>query len=62
MKMPEDGTMQQSQYMSPFLYVYERSGQTMKELIVNIVGMLLGKDMGSGWDIIYAILERADES
>lgn len=24
--------------------------------------MLLGKEMASGWDIIYAILSRADES
>lgn len=62
MRLPEDEVIQQSTFLSPFLYVYERSGAATKELIVNIIGMLISKEMATGWQVIYAILEKADEN
>jgi hypothetical protein len=34
----------------------------MKDLIVNIIGMLICKEMATGWQVIYSILEKADEN
>lgn len=54
--------LQQRQFLEPFQYVYDRSGPTMKELIINIIGMLVCKDMNTGWEVIQTILEKADET
>jgi len=62
MRIPEDEVLQQRQFLEPFQYVYDRSGPTMKELIINIIGMLVCKEMNTGWEVIQAILEKADET
>lgn len=54
--------LQQRQFLEPFQYVYDRSGPTMKELIINIIGMLVCREMNTGWEVIQAILEKADET
>lgn len=32
----------------------------MKELIINIIGMLVCKEMNTGWEVLQSILEKAD--
>ena len=54
--------LQQRQFLEPFQYVYDRSGPTMKELIINIIGMLVCKDMNTGWEVIQNKKEKADET
>lgn len=44
------------QVMDAYLYIFERSNAFMKDLIVNILLNVVGKDMKSGWDSLYTIL------
>lgn len=60
MRLPENPPFEQKIYMSPFLDVFDRSNATVKELIVSILGMCIGKDLKSGWDVVFEILQKAD--
>lgn len=46
--------------MNVFLYVFERSPAYIKDLIINVLLNIVSKDMRSGWDEIYTILEISD--
>ena len=44
------------QVMDTYLHIFERSNAFMKDLIVNILLNVVGRDMKSGWDSLYTIL------
>jgi hypothetical protein len=46
--------------MSVYLYVFERSPPYTKDLIINILLNVVSKDLKSGWDELYTILEISD--
>jgi hypothetical protein len=46
--------------METYLYIFERSNIEMKDLIMNILLNVISIDMQEGWEIIYKILEIAD--
>ena len=48
------------QVMDAYLYIFERSNSFMKDLLINILLNVVSKDMNSGWDSLYTILEVVD--
>jgi hypothetical protein len=46
--------------ISTFLYVFERSGVEMKDLIANVMLNLITSNLRGGWDAIYSILDVLD--
>ena len=46
--------------LSTFLYVFERSGVDMKDLIANVMLNLITADLRGGWESIYSILDVLD--
>ena len=59
-KIPEKAPFEQRVFMSPFLDVFDRSNTNIKELIVSILGMCICKELQSGWEVIFDILQKAD--
>ena len=43
-----------------FLYVFERSGVEMKDLIANVMLNMITSSLRGGWDAIYSILNVLD--
>lgn len=46
--------------MSPLLDIFDGSNILVKELIVSVLGMCVGKDLKSGWDVVFEILQKAE--
>lgn len=46
--------------MNVYLYVFERSPAYIKDLIINVLLNVVSRDMRSGWNEIYTILEISD--
>lgn len=59
-KVPESPHFEQKKYMSLFVDIFDRSNEIMKELIVSILGMCVGKDLKSGWEVVFDILQKAE--
>lgn len=46
--------------MSPLLDMFDGSNLLVKQLIVSILGVCVGKDLKSGWEIVFEILQKAE--
>lgn len=56
----EEGHINHAELMNVYLYVFERSPAYIKDLIINVLLNVVSKDMRSGWEEIYTILEISD--
>lgn len=46
--------------LSTFLFVFERSGVEMKDLIANVMLNLVTNNLRGGWESIYSIIDVLD--
>ena len=56
----QNQTINHSQVLQTYLYIFERSNIFIKDLIINILQNVVSNDINSGWEIIYEILNIND--
>lgn len=58
----QEGHINHTELMSVYLYVFERSPAYIKDLIISVLLNVVSRDLKSGWEELYTILEISDSA